>query len=97
MRVRKTHGGRHKGYFRLGLEMTEIQERRWRCDYCGNVSPVIEQSDGLTHPIYKPRPMGWVFIPADFFEEPKTFCCAMHETLYKNKRDESAETPEVTP
>ena len=34
--------------------MTEIVERRLKCDYCDNVSPVLEGDE---------RPKGWVAVP----------------------------------
>ncbi len=66
--------------------MSEIIEHRWKCDYCGVVSPVFMDN----------YPKGWVFDYATHSTLDKHFCCAYHEILHKNKQTASAKTPEET-
>lgn len=79
--------------------MTEITECRWRCDYCGVVSPVLDFKPATTGVFQAMGPKGWVFIPRGecgivYLMHDYHFCCAMHKTLWKQQRAESAETPE---
>lgn len=74
--------------------MTEIHERRWRCNWCGVVSPVLEPFKDTFFTYV--RPLGWIEYTEEAWKYPGPyhFCCTLHETLWKNKRAESAETPE---
>jgi len=58
--------------------MTEILERRWRCDYCGCVSPVLEEES----------PRGWRFEYTDHSSFDHHFCCTIHEVLWKQQQRE---------
>jgi len=73
--------------------MTEILERRWKCDYCGNVSPV------LTNAI---PPNGWVVVrrgdhKSGYIMTDLHFCCALHETLYISRRADVVVMTEEVP
>lgn len=39
--------------------MTIVTEYRWKCDYCGNVSPVLSWADGIDGE--RVPPLGWVW------------------------------------
>lgn len=72
--------------------MTEITEHRWKCDYCGVVSPVltikVDHSAWPPPSIVYTSPKGWTN------DADTHFCCGYHEILYKNKQTASAKTPE---
>jgi len=67
--------------------MTIITETRWKCDYCGCVSPVLVPTGEFSG---HEMPKGW----NKFID--RHFCCGLHEVYYHNRRAESAKTPEVT-
>lgn len=55
--------------------MTILQTYRWKCDYCGAVSPGMGQGE---------RPMGWIrglygLAPMFVNTEVHHFCCSDHE------------------
>lgn len=65
--------------------MTIIKETRWKCDYCGAVSPVVEEGE---------KPKGWLeiwsagayfieYIPG--YKPDYHFCCNKHAKLHKKK------------
>ena len=68
--------------------MTEITERRWQCDFCGNVSPVL---DG-----YPSKYTGWVTVNRGelgsvYNMECLHFCTPSHRLAYEQNAEEVLE------
>ena len=57
--------------------MTIITETRWKCDYCGNVSPVIG---------FPGAPNGWVTDGIHAIDILH-FCCKAHEVLWQQQQE----------
>jgi len=72
--------------------MTEILERRWKCDFCGRVSSALtyKNDPGAWRNLLTVIPLGWIK------DVDRHFCCGMHDVCYHNKRADSAKTLEVT-
>lgn len=69
--------------------MGEITERRLKCDYCGNVSPVLTRVE--------PMPKGWQEIIEFHYQHSETyrinnkvqyfFCCEAHKRAWLAQRE----------
>ena len=63
--------------------MTILTETRWKCDYCGNVSPVTEEK----------TPLGWIELSV--IQEVRTvgytdtlhFCTEAHKQAWLKERE----------
>jgi hypothetical protein len=65
--------------------MTVIAQYRLKCDFCGNVSPVVKAAYGE----FAERPPGWVDgPPPEFFAEPKHFCTPAHKEAWEKQQAE---------
>lgn len=78
-----------------GSVMTEIIEHRWKCDFCGNVSPTLDTLEighGFVEIVW---PTGWVTVNRGeliaYNTEQLHFCTPAHQLAFEKNAEEILE------